>query len=417
MKTRNSIVSGKEMNMSLSRPFEGIRVIEMANFVAAPVCGRMLTDWGAEVIKVETLGGDTWRVYGKNVCCPATEEENPVFDIYNLNKKSVQINTKTPEGKEALLRLIESADVFLTNTRAKALKKSGLDYESLKDRFPRLIYAQVTGYGQEGPDVDAPGFDGVAFFARSGLMVDLADPSGYPYTAPGCFGDAVTGTALFGAINAALYAREKTGKGDFVEVSLLGSATWMLACLLTFTEYGYQYPKQRTMINPLVNCYKCNDDEWIQVSLVDPSKWDVLAKTLDLAYLLEDERFCNPVVIGKNRAELIPILEAQFMKYSSKEILKKLSDADLVASRLRHIKELKDDPQNVANGYVRPFTFASGTDFMMPTPPVRSANIGEMPLDAAPLAGADTDEILQSIGYSASEIIEMKDKGAVHQHD
>lgn len=403
--------------MDIKKPLEGIRVVEFANFVAAPSAGRMLTDWGAEVIHVESLTGDTWRKYGANVGVPVTEQENPVFDIYNANKKSAQINTKTPEGKEALLRLLDTADVFLTNNRTKALVKAGLDYESLKERFPKLIYAQVTGYGQHGPDVDAPGFDGVAFFARSGLMVDLADPSGYPYTAPGCFGDAVTGTGMFGAICAALYAREKSGKGDYVEVSLFGSATWMLAALMTFTEYGYKYPKQRTEINPLVNCYRCSDGEWVQVSLVDPSKWPVLTKVLDAEYLLADPRFATSLTIRDHRPELIPILEELFSRYSSVEILEKLEAADLVCSRLRHIKELANDPQGVANQYVRPFTFESGNSYMMPTPPVRSANIGEMPVSRGPLAGEHTDEILRSAGYSDEEIASLKAAGAVRQHD
>lgn len=403
--------------MDIQKPLAGLRVVEFANFVAAPSAGRMLTDWGAEVIHVESLAGDTWRKYGANVGVPISEQENPVFDIYNANKKSAQIDTKNPQGREALFRLLETADVFLTNTRSKALARSGLDYDTLKERFPKLIYAQVTGYGKHGPDVDAPGFDGVAFFARSGLLVDLADPSGYPYTAPGCFGDAVTGTAMFGAICAALYAREKTGKGDFVEVSLFGSATWMLAALLSFTEYGYKYPKQRTEVNPLVNCYRCSDGEWVQVSIVDGARWPTLAKVLGAEYLLEDERFANAQVIGKNRPALIPIMEELFSQHDSAEILDKLTKADLVCSRLRHIKELAHDPQGVANQYVRPFTFESGAEFMMPTPPVRSANIGEMPISRGPLAGEHTDEVLRSAGLSDEEIAALKAAGAIRQHD
>lgn len=403
--------------MEQKKPLEGIRIVELANFVAAPSAGRMLTDWGAEVIHVESLTGDTWRKYGANVGVPVEEDENPVFDIYNANKKSAQINTKNPQGKEALFRLLETADVFLTNNRTKALVRAGLDYNSLKDRFPKMIYAQVTGYGQQGPDVDAPGFDGVAFFARSGLLVDLADPSGYPYTAPGCFGDAVTGTGMFGAICAALYAREKTGKGDYVEVSLFGSATWLLAALLTFTEYGYKYPKQRTELNPLVNCYRCSDGEWVQISLVDGSRWSTLAKELDAEYLLEDERFATTLAIAHNRPALVPILEELFSRYTSAELLDKLTKADLVCSRLRHIKELAQDPQGVANQYVRPFTFDNGNTFMMPTPPVRSANVGEMPISRGPLAGEHTDEVLRSVGFTEEELAALKADGAIRQHD
>lgn len=403
--------------MDIKKPLEGIRVVELANFVAAPSAGRMLTDWGAEVIHVESMGGDTWRKYGGNMRLPASEQENPIFDCYNANKKSLQINIKHPEGHATLLKLIGTADVFLTNNRPQALKRAGLDYDTLKVQFPRLIFAHVTGYGQQGPDVDAPGFDGVAFFARSGLMVDLADPSGYPYTAPGCFGDAVTGTGMFGAICAALYAREKTGRGDFLDVSLFGSANWMLACLMSATQYGYKYPKERTELNPLVNFYRCSDGEWVQVSLVDPSKWPVLAKVLEIEYLLEDPRFENSLAINQNRPALVPILEERFAQYTSVEILAKMEKADLVCSRLRHIKELATDPQTIANGYVRPYTYETGKQYMMPTPPLRSGNIGEMPISRGPLLGENTDEILKSIDLTDEEVAHLKEVGAVHQHD
>mgnify|MGYP002231176569 FL=1 len=174
---------------------------------------------GADVIRVESTAGDPWRFYGANCGLPITDEENPLFDIYNLGKKDIQLNTKTPEGKEILFHLLDEADVFITNNRLKSLVRSGLDYESLKDRFPKLIYGLVTGYGQTGPDVDAPGYDGVAFFSRSGMLADMAEPSGYPASAPGCIGDGATGAALFGGICAALFDRVRTGKGDFVEIS------------------------------------------------------------------------------------------------------------------------------------------------------------------------------------------------------
>ena len=155
--------------MSAHKPLEGVKVVELASFVAAPTAGRMMAEMGADVIRVESTAGDPWRFYGANCGLPITDEENPLFDIYNLGKKDIQLNTKTPEGKEILFHLLDEADVFITNNRLKSLVRSGLDYESLKDRFPKLIYGLVTGYGQTGPDVDAPGYDGVAFFSRSGM--------------------------------------------------------------------------------------------------------------------------------------------------------------------------------------------------------------------------------------------------------
>ena len=138
--------------MSAHKPLEGVKVVELASFVAAPTAGRMMAEMGADVIRVESTAGDPWRFYGANCGLPITDEENPLFDIYNLGKKDIQLNTKTPEGKEILFHLLDEADVFITNNRLKSLVRSGLDYESLKDRFPKLIYGLVTGYGQTGPE-------------------------------------------------------------------------------------------------------------------------------------------------------------------------------------------------------------------------------------------------------------------------
>ncbi|MCI6887189.1 MAG: CoA transferase [Lachnospiraceae bacterium] len=403
--------------MSITKPLEGIRVIEFANFVAAPAAGRLLTDWGASVIRVESFAGDSWRFYGRNCGVPVTEQENPLFDIYNANKRDILINTKIEEGRQVLLRLLKEADVFLTNNRQKALVKAGLDYDSLKEEFPRLIYAQVTGYGQQGPDVDAPGYDGVAFFSRSGLLADVAEPGGYPATAPGCVGDCMTGTTLFGAICAALFARERTGKGDMVEVSLFGSAVWACAAMSTFTQYGYEYPKKREVMSALYTFYQCKDGEWIQLAITEGDRhWRALAEALEIPETADDPRFLDAGLISKNRSELIPILERAFRRFDSKEIVDRLRKADIVFDRLRHYREISQDPQAEANQYIRAFTFENGNQYMMPMTPIRSRNIGDMPCGRGPHMGEHTDQILKENGYADAEIAALKNDGAVRQH-
>ena len=158
----------------MSGPLSGIKVVELATFVAAPVTGRILADLGAEVIKVEAPSGDGWRKTGAGYRPRFNKDENPVFDIYNTGKKFISLNLKTPEGKEALFKLLEDADVFLTNTRPAALQRLGLSYEDLKDKFPKLIYAIVLGYGEKGPEKDTPAFDTTAFWSRAGFLRDLA---------------------------------------------------------------------------------------------------------------------------------------------------------------------------------------------------------------------------------------------------
>ena len=155
------------------KPLEGIKVVEMSTMLAGPMTARILAEWGADVIKVETFNGDAWRKQAGTTLSPCTESANPNFDQQNINKRFVSLNMRTPAGHEAMMKLLSTADVFVTNFRVQALEGMGMTYEQLKDRFPRLIHASVLGYGSEGPDKDRPGYDYTAFCSRSGMMADL----------------------------------------------------------------------------------------------------------------------------------------------------------------------------------------------------------------------------------------------------
>lgn len=403
--------------MSVHKPLEGIKVVELASFVAAPAAGRMLAEMGADVIRVESTAGDPWRFYGVNCGFPVADEENPLFDLYNLGKRDIQLDTKTLEGKEILLRLLGEADVFITNNRLKSLVRAGLDYDSLKDRFPKLIYGLVTGYGQTGPDVDAPGYDGVAFFSRSGMLADMAEPGGYPASAPGCVGDGATGAALFGGICAALLNRERTGMGDFVETSLFGNAVWLCGTMSAFEQYGYHYPKKRSEMGALYTFYKCKDGEWLHLAVTQHDRyWKPLAEALNVPELAEDERFKNAALISRNRAQLIPLLEQAFSQFDYDEIAARLRERDIVFDRMRHYRELAADPQAVANGFVKEHIYENGHSFMMAMLPVHMRNMDETGTGRGPQMGEHTDEILKQYGYSEEEILRLKEAKAVKQH-
>lgn len=403
--------------MSVHKPLEGIKVVELASFVAAPAAGRMLAEMGADVIRVESTAGDPWRFYGVNCGLPVADEENPLFDLYNLGKRDIQLDTKTPEGKEILLRLLGEADVFITNNRLKSLVRAGLDYDSLKDRFPKLIYGLVTGYGQTGPDVDAPGYDGVAFFSRSGMLADMAEPGGYPASAPGCVGDGATGAALFGGICAALLNRERTGMGDFVETSLFGNAVWLCGTMSAFEQYGYHYPKKRSEMGALYTFYKCKDGEWLHLAVTQHDRyWKPLAEALNVPELAEDERFKNAALISRNRAQLIPLLEQAFSQFDYDEIAARLRERDIVFDRMRHYRDLAADPQAVANGFVKEHIYENGHSFMMAMLPVHMRNMDETGTGRGPQMGEHTDEILKQYGYSEEAILRLKEAKAVKQH-
>ena len=403
--------------MSVHKPLEGIKVVELASFVAAPAAGRMLAEMGADVIRVESTAGDPWRFYGVNCGLPVADEENPLFDLYNLGKRDIQLDTKTPEGKEILLRLLGEADVFITNNRLKSLVRADLDYDSLKDRFPKLIYGLVTGYGQTGPDVDAPGYDGVAFFSRSGMLADMAEPGGYPASAPGCVGDGATGAALFGGICAALLNRERTGMGDFVETSLFGNAVWLCGTMSAFEQYGYHYPKKRSEMGALYTFYKCKDGEWLHLAVTQHDRyWKPLAEALNVPELAEDERFKNAALISRNRAQLIPLLEQAFSQFDYDEIAARLRERDIVFDRMRHYRELAADPQAVANGFVKEHIYENGHSFMMAMLPVHMRNMDETGTGRGPQMGEHTDEILKQYGYSEEEILRLKEAKAVKQN-
>ena len=403
--------------MSVHKPLEGIKVVELASFVAAPAAGRMLAEMGADVIRVESTAGDPWRFYGVNCGLPVADGENPLFDLYNLGKRDIQLDTKTPEGKEILLRLLGEADVFITNNRLKSLVRAGLDYDSLKDRFPKLIYGLVTGYGQTGPDVDAPGYDGVAFFSRSGMLADMAEPGGYPASAPGCVGDGATGAALFGGICAALLNRERTGMGDFVETSLFGNAVWLCGTMSAFEQYGYHYPKKRSEMGALYTFYKCKDGEWLHLAVTQHDRyWKPLAEALNVPELAEDERFKNAALISRNRAQLIPLLEQAFSQFDYDENAARLRERDIVFDRMRHYRELAADPQAVANGFVKEHIYENGHSFMMAMLPVHMRNMDETGTGRGPQMGEHTDEILKQYGYSEEAILRLKEAKAVKQH-
>ncbi|WP_371374242.1 CaiB/BaiF CoA transferase family protein [Sporomusa aerivorans] len=397
--------------MDNQKPLSGYRIIELATFVAAPACARILGDWGADVIKVESPDGDAWRTYGQTMLMPANEDENPAWEIANANKRAIALDLKKTEGQKVLHDLLQTADVFITNNRIEALKKLNLDYESLKARYPRLVYGIVTGFGETGPDVNQPGFDTVAFWGRSGFLADLVPDGAYPVYSPAAFGDLAVGTILCGGISAALLKREKTGKGDKVSISLFGTSVWLAGLMITSTQSRYQnkYPKDRLEGNPMVIPYRTKDKEWIFLSVLDFDRyWPALCKIIEREDLLADDRFKTRLDMLANRAALIPVLEEAFATKDIAEWVTRLRAADIVHVRLQHFKDIENDQQAWANDYIYENTYANGAKAVLPGSPIRWAEGGSLPEQSSPLLGEHTQELLKELGYTQAQIAELK---------
>lgn len=403
----------------MSKPLEGIKVIDLTTFVAAPVCARLLGDMGAEVIKIEHPKGDGWREFGINFNTRFNDDENPVFDIYNSGKKLISVNLKSPEGKEVFCKLLEDADVFVTNTRPDALKRLGIAYEDIKERYPRLVYAIVLGYGEKGPDAAKPAFDTTAFWARTGFARDMSPltDSYIPMTSPSGVGDTVTGYNLTAQICAALLGRERTGKGECVKASLYHTGIFTMGTMEIISQkpWGREFPRSRMQIEPPGGCYVTKDNDWFylatgQVSVTLPKLFNMIGRP----DLVDDERYNTRDARTKNGQELYYLLVDVFKTKTIDEWLELAKEFDLPLIRMNHFSDVTTDEQAWANGYLEYMTCPNGETVTMPSPPIEMETVGEIVTKPASKVGADTEEVLLGMGYTKEQISAMEENGAVY---
>ena len=399
----------------MGKPLEGIRVLELANYVAAPIVGRMMADLGASVIKVEGRGGDAWRTTASSHTQTGWDE-NPLFDLFNAGKRSLSLNLKTEKGMEIFFRLLEGSDVFLTNTRQQSLVKLGIDYDTLKDRFPRLIYATLTGYGYEGPDRNAPGFDNIAFWSRPGFSVDMSfnEPGNYPVNSRYAMGDTITGTNLFGGVMTALFQRERTGKGDFVTMSLYNAGIWAFCGSIVMAEkpYEHPFPDKRNMGIPMNLAFRCADGEWVRCTILEFDRYAY--KFFDALGVRAEMEALNVTSLHRSEEEadkIVPLYEKVFLQKTSQEWLDLFESMDIVCGRMAHFKDVLTDEQAWANDYLQPFTCANGAERVLPTCPVRLGSQGPMPIGEPLPYGGHNEEILAELGYGPAEIAAMTQEG------
>ncbi len=397
-------------------PLSGVKVLEMSTFVAAPVCARLLSDMGADVIKIENLGGDTWRETSISMLPERfSDDENPVFDIYNTGKKQIALNLKTPEGMEVFHKLLGESDVFVTNIRVPSLKKLGISYEDIKEKYPSLVYAGVLGYGEKGPDAEKPAFDTTAFWARSGFLRDLAvDGENYmPVISPYSVGDTLTGMFLMGEICAALYRRTQTGKGDYVRSCLYHNAIFAMGTMAIISQrpFGHVFPKERALHDSPSGYYKCKDGEWIFLAGYAEYMTSSFCRKVGREDIVENPKY-SPLNRIKNRKEYYNEFRELFLTKTSDEWLAFAEENDYPLMRMNHFADISEDEQAWANGFVEHVTFANGNTDVMPSSPVEMDSAGVKKTVPAKKVGADTQAVLQELGYTAQQVKEMCDAGA-----
>ncbi len=395
---------------------EGIKVIEMATYIAAPGAGGILADWGAEVVKIEPLAGCPMRHTMKNVGADHLQG-SPIFELDNRGKKGLAIDTSKPEGVEAVKRLVKDADVFLTNVRPGCLERARLDYESRKAINPRHVYASVTGYGLEGPDRDRPGFDIAAFYARSGIGWLQTVKGKEPVTLRTGIGDHTTSMATVSGILAAIIERGKTGKGRLVEASLLRTGIYAAgsdtAVQLRYGKLGSTKSRHEAL-QPISNFFQTKDTWIVIVPRQGTVDWTGICKVIGKPELETDPRFDNPKNRRANAAELVDILDAVFLEHDLEYWRGKLDAEDMIWAPLLRPGDVYKDPQAKAAGaYVEvPEEDGSGT-YLSPASPVRFPGFDDTPKSASPMLGQHTIETLKASGFSDAEIDGLRSAGAI----
>lgn len=403
----------------MSKPLEGIKVVDLTYYVAGPGTAKILADWGADVIKIEPPGGEPGRTTGLNLGVPSEDDFNPYFGTYNSNKRDIILNLKAPEGKAIMDKLLAQADVFVTSFRPGALVRLGLDYETLNAKYPRIIWASINGFGEKGPDKDRPGFDTVAYWARSGAMLDLTEKDTAPLIPTLAFGDANTSGSLAGGIAAALYRREKTGKGTKVMISLFAQALWNLASIVVSSQFGDIYPKSRVTPNvPMVNSYQTSDGKWLFVTMFDDRVYPrFLEKVVGSKELAEDPRYNNPVGAKEHTQELTEIVAAEFARNTQEEMIRRLTEADIAYEKINHVRDILQDPQAVANHYILEIPQKNGKTTLIAQPPVKMDTTDVEFNYGTPAPGEHTRQVLAELGYSEEEIKGMIENKIIQTYE
>jgi crotonobetainyl-CoA:carnitine CoA-transferase CaiB-like acyl-CoA transferase len=382
-------------------------VVELGVWVAAPSAAALLADWGADVIKVEAPTGDPMRAVFGSLGIDS-DMSNPAFSLDNRGKRSVVLDLRQPEGRERLEELLATADVFISNLRPDALDGLGLEPAATVQRQPHLVYCSISGYGLHGPERNRPTYDIGAFWARSGLSMQMADHEGTPLNARGGIGDHITGLAALGGLLAAVLEQRATGRGRVVEVSLLRTGAyvlgWDLGLQMTLGKVARAEPRDRNQA-PLMNPYRAADGRWFFFTGLEASRHiGAVCRALGRPDLAEDPRFADASAIRRHRVEIIALLDEIIAGRPLSEWAERFESEGVWWAPAQTPAEVLEDPQLLANdGLVEIDGGAAGVTQRSVNGPVSFSGVTRGPIAPVPSLGEHTDEVIRELSERGDE--------------
>lgn len=400
--------------MTTDNIFSGLKVVDFSSFIAGPGAAVILSDFGADVIKVEPPTGDLQRVIYKVPPQPRAKDNYP-WHLDNRNKRGLALDLKSPEATAVVERLVKWADVLIVNTPHHARKRLKLEYEDVSAWNPRLIYADLTGYGDKGPDANLPGFDITAFWARSGLLSVTRDAGAAPTLPLAGSGDHTTAVALYSAIVTGLFRRERTGKGSYVTTSLLANGAWSAGIAIQGALCDAKFFPLHDRKNPpnaTLNVYQSSDEHWFLIAMT-PDHWAALAKGIGRDDLLTDARFADPAKQAANSAALAEVLDNHFRSQPLAHWREVFGKANLPVGVVQSPPEVIHDAQLHENEIIVPLEGAGGTLTSTVNSPIQVRGVKKVPARRAPEIGEHSEEILQELGFEGTELEHLFASGVV----
>jgi formyl-CoA transferase len=400
--------------MASDNIFSGLKVVDLASFIAGPSAAVILSDFGADVIKVEPPSGELWRHAHKLPPQPVADDAY-AWHLANRNKRGMTLDLKSPSAHQVLEKLVKWADVLIVNTPHPARARLKLNYEDVAQWNPRLIYADITGFGDKGPDANLPGFDITSYWARSGLLSMTRDAGAPPTWPVAGSGDNATAVGLYSAIVTALYRRERTGAGGYVTTSLLAEGIWSASVSIqaALCEAKFFPPHDRMHpANAAMNVYRAADGTWF-VLIVTPDKLEAVAKGIGRADLLTDPRFADQAKLMANMPELTKILDEAFSAKPMAHWYEVFSGVHVTFGAVRGPQEVVNDPQLRPNDIIVPLDGAGGKLTSTISSPIQVHGVAKVAAKRAPELGEHNEEILRQLGFAAADIDGLRASGAI----